>query len=118
MWFSLISLVLGAVPAVVRELAQARVAQANATTDQEKIAAEENIKALEARRDVLIQGTKSPWDIAARAFLMAPAGILMWKIWVWDKVLDLGSTDPLSQLDITLIFTIYGFYFVTKLLRR
>lgn len=108
----------GTLPAIAGEIAKAKAAKQQATTESERVAADERIKTLEAQRDVLIQGTRSPWDTAARAFLMAPFGIYVWKLIVWDKVLDWGSTDPLSDNLTTLLMAVFGFYFVTKLLRR
>ena len=121
MWLSLLSLFMGAVPAIVGQIAQAKAQAANAKTEQERIAADERVKALEAQRDVLVQGTKSPWDTIGRAFLMTPFGIYVWKLVVWDKVFDLGSTDPLSPNLWALCLTVFGFYFVsdiTRILKR
>lgn len=117
MWLSLISLVLGSVPAVVGEIAKARFEAANAKTEQQRIAADERVKALEAQRDVLVAESKSPWNTLGRLFLMAPFGIYAWKLVIWDKVLNFGTTDDLSLNLWALMFTVFGFYFVTDITR-
>ena len=117
MWFTLLSLVLGSVPAIVGEIAKARVEAKNAKTEAERIAADERIKALEARRDVLIAESTSPWNTIGRIFLMLPFGLLTWKLVVWDWMLQWGSTPKLSDMIVALMFTVFGFYFVTDITR-
>ena len=117
MWFTLLSLVMGAVPAIVGEIAKARTEAKNAKTEQERIAADERIKALEAKRDVLIAESTTPWNTIGRLFLMLPFGLLAWKLVVWDWMLGWGSTERLSDMVIALMWTVYGFYFVTDITR-
>jgi len=121
MWAILLSTVLplliGALPAVVKEIATAKQNRDNAVTERERIEAEERVKALEARRDVLISESKSPWNIIGRLFLMLPFGLFIWKVVVWDKMLHYGSTEDLSTTLWALMFTVFGFYFVTDITR-
>lgn len=121
MWLTLLSLLIGAVPAIAGQIAQARVEAKNAKTEQERIAADERIKALEAQRDVLVAESKSPWNTIGRLFLMLPFGIFAWKVVVWDKVYPGGMTEDLSSTLWALMFTVFGFYFVsdiTRILKR
>lgn len=108
---------------VATEIAKAKIAMANAQTDQEKIAAEERVKTLEARRDMLIERGKlqaeeakvSPLNIIMRAVLTAPIAILLWKVYVWDKALGQwtgGRTDALSPELWQVVMAVVGFYFL------
>lgn len=117
MWVTILSLVLGAVPAIVGQIAKAKVDAQNAKTEQERIAANERIKALEAQKDVLIAESTTPWNTIGRIFLMLPFGLLAWKLVVYDWMLGWGSTPKLSDMIIALMFTVYGFYFVTDITR-
>jgi hypothetical protein len=117
MFTSILSLVLGALPAVLRQIMQARVDLANSKTEQEKIAANERIKALEARRDILIKEAETPWNNIARFLFVTPVALYWsWTI-VWDKLLcpDNCSTDPLADWQMNIFWTILGFYFLTDL---
>lgn len=132
MWGTILSLVLGAVPGIVRELAKARVDLANAQTEMEKVHAQERIKALEAQRDVLIAESSSPWNTVGRMVWLVPAGIYFSWTMVWDKIAckwfnsaatvdQVCTTDKLGDWQMGILLTIVGFYFVTdltKILKR
>lgn len=116
MFPTILSLVLGALPTVISQIAKAKVDLANAETEQEKIAANERIKALEARRDVLLKETDTPWNNIARFLFVAPvAAYWSWTI-VWDKLVCSNcSTDPLAAWQMNIIYVILGYYFLTDL---
>lgn len=128
LWTSILSLVIGAVPAIIRELAQARVQLANAETEKEKVEAQERIKALEAKRDVLIAESNTPWNNIFRASILFPISLyLSWTI-AWDKIackwfFDSGvcTTDPLASWQMQILMIVIGYLFVTdvtKILKR
>lgn len=125
MWLSILSLVFGSLPAIAGEIAKARTAKLNAATEQERIAADERIKSLEAQRDVLSKEATTPWNSLARFFLVAPFGLYLWWIIVNDKIIckwytpdyqwaDYCSTDPLSSWLTSICGAMVGFYFVTN----
>ena len=125
MWLSILSLVFGALPAIAGQIAAARVAKQNAVTEQERIAADERIKSLEAQRDVLAKEATTPWNSLARFFLVAPFGFYLWWIIVNDKIVckwytpgefvaTQCSTDPLSPWLTSICGAMVGFYFVTN----
>ena len=132
MLWTLLSLVIGGIPAIIKQIAQAKVDLANARTNSEKIAAEERIKGLEYQRDVLIKETDSPWYFVAKFSLMAP--FVFYFAWViaYDKIIckwhtapvlvpEVCVTDPLSPWLLGIAVMIYGFYFlsdITKFLKR
>jgi hypothetical protein len=51
-----------------------------------------------ARRDATIAGMNHPIWWLGWALFVLPLGIYWCKVIVWDKVLALGSTDPLSGM--------------------
>lgn len=129
MWTTLLSLVLPAVSAITRGIAQARIDLKNAETDQEKIHAQERIKELEAKRDVLIKESNTPWNTIARFALMAWLPVYLWWVVINDKIVckwytsveDVSrvcSTDPLSPWLAGLAGVIVGFYFVTDIMQK
>lgn len=120
MWTAILSLVVGALPTVISSLAQARVDLANATTEQAKVTANENIKALESKRDVLIANSTSPWDSIMRASILAPFTFyIAWTV-AWDKIgckwffNDAScTTDPLADWQINILGVLLAYLFVT-----
>ena len=96
------------------DLMAAKAQQANATTDQQRIEAEVTIHQLEARQEVLIaeQATRATRWI--RPLFALPFIIYNLKVIVWDKVLNLGTTDMLSDQYWQLQMIVFGAYFITR----
>ena len=100
---------------IVGKIADAYVDLEKARNDRERIVAEQRIKTLEARRDVMI-AEAGGFSINAMVRLLFAVGPLVYyaKIFVWDKTLGWGVTDPLSAELSEIAFTIIGFYFLTE----
>lgn len=84
----------------------------DATTEQAKIEADEHIKTLQARRDVMVAEAGSKLNATVRLIFAIPFALYIWKLVVWDKLLGLGSTDPLSPMLENVMWTVVGFYFL------
>lgn len=100
MWTWLASLIGGP---VVSGLINAYKAKLDAANTQDRIAADlaaKEIEAeIEARRQAsaVIIAEQGRWYTAIiRPLFAAPFIIFAWKVVVWDKVLGLGTTDPLT----------------------
>jgi hypothetical protein len=88
---------------IVGGFIEAYKAKLAADNSQDRTAADLAAKAIaaeiEARRsaDALIIAEQGRWPTALiRPLLALPVVIYLWKVIVWDKVLALGSTDPLT----------------------
>jgi hypothetical protein len=104
---------------IATKLAAAYEAKQNAETRQEEIAANERIKALEARRDVMVAEGHMPINAAFRAFIAFGPALYLFKIFVLDKVVcpPLGlacRTDPLTPELWTVVTAVIGFYFLAE----
>jgi hypothetical protein len=102
---------------VINGLTEARKAEANAKTDQERIHAQERIKALEAKRDVLVAEANDVSNRRMRMFIAFGPALYLNKIFVWDKVLGPithGRTDPLDENLWWVISAVIGFYFLAE----
>lgn len=100
---------------IADKIAEAYMASKNAKTDLERVAADERIRSLEARRDVLVKETEhwsTRWVRPAFAF---PFVVYNFKLIVIDKVLGMGSTDPLSDELFQIEMAIIGAYFLYDL---
>jgi hypothetical protein len=98
---------------ISKAIADTKIAAHQATTDQEKVRAEERAKGLEAKRDVLVaSAANSKWDAIMRFVLALPVAGFLWKAIIWDKVLALGSTDDLSENLWYVTMLVVGFYYV------
>ncbi len=93
-------------------IAKAKISGDKAATDQEKIHADERVKTLEARKAVLIAESGSRINSIVRACFALPFVIFNAKCVLWDKVLGLGSTDPLSTELFQVEIACIGFYFL------
>jgi len=118
-----------AITSVSNALANAKIAAIGATTEQERIAANERVATLQARRDTLIaEAGVSKANTYVRTFIALPIGILFWKIYVWDKAFGqwtAGHTDALDPNLWQVIQVVLGFYFlyegavgITKLIKQ
>jgi TRAP-type mannitol/chloroaromatic compound transport system permease small subunit len=92
------------------------------------VEAGERIKALEAKRDVLIAESNTPWTNVFRAcFLVPTAFYYAWTV-AWDKIgckwvygANVCETDPLSPWQMNILMIIIGYLFITditKILKR
>lgn len=128
MWITILSLFIGAVPAIIKGIAAARVDLANAETEKEKIAANERIKGLEAQRDLLIKEAATPWNIIARCILLGPFAFYLTWVVAYDKIIckwhtpvdqvsAVCTTDSLSPWLMGIAGVMIGFYFLTDLSR-
>lgn len=97
---------------VAQALADAYKEKQNATTEQARIAAGERISRLE--QIAAVQKAEAGWWInaAIRALFALPVAIYYGKLFLWDKVLKLGITDPLSEDMTWTARVIIGFYFI------
>lgn len=115
---------------IATKIADAYAARADAETEQAKIAAEERIRGLEARRDVMIAEGRSPVNAIMRAFIAIGPALYLFKIFVIDKLacpaLGLACrTDQLSPELWQVVTYVLGFYFladtataVTRIIKR
>ena len=121
---------------ITNAIANERIKQLDAKTDQDRIASEERQKSLEARRDVLVAEGSNPtsniFNVCTR-LLLALSALLMWfKLGPWDKVFGswhgctntilidrpsdcyLYRTDTLDPNMWWMMIAVVGFYFVTS----
>lgn len=114
-------LVGGGIKAIGSELRQARLDQLNADNDEQRIAAEVRQQELEAQRSVILAAQSDRFERWVRIGFALPFLVYLWKLLLWDKVLGLGVTDPLSPM-LTEVFWIVlaGFFLVStaKIIRR
>jgi hypothetical protein len=101
---------------ITTAIANERIASINATTEQDRVAAQERLSTLQSRRDVMIaEGAHSNINAWIRAMIALGPAIYLLKIFLWDKVLQSltgGSTDPLDPNLWVVVQTVLGFYFL------
>lgn len=104
---------------ITDKIVELQIKKADAKTEQERIAADERSKALEARRDVMVAEGALWWINPAMRFCLAlgPAAFLL-KVFIWDKVLKLGTTDALDSNLWQVVIAVIGFYFLYDIAAR
>ena len=114
----LFSSIASTITSITGEIANAKIAQINATSDVEKTQIAAKIDQLQAQRDVLIADStsKSGWvDQTTRFFLTLPIILYLNKVIVWDKVVGSWpgySTDTIHTPEMYLLKAVLGFFFL------
>lgn len=103
--------------AVSNDLKEAYQSKLNAANDSERIAADERISLLEARKDTILAAQSDPVERWVRVLFALPFVIYTWKLVVYDKVLAWGATDALSAELSHLMWVVIGGYFVDGTVR-
>ncbi len=80
----------------------------------QRFAAEKRIALIEAQQAVVIAEQRNRLTRWIRPVIAAPFAIYVWKIIIWDKVLGLGSTDPLSAEFHEIMLVVLGAYFLAR----
>lgn len=115
-WLTILLGLADPVQKITTAIIKARADALNATTEQDRIASQEAVATLQARRDVLIaEAGVSRANIIVRALLAGPVIIILWKLFVWDKAMGQwtsGHTDGLSPELWHVIMVVIGFYFL------
>ncbi len=119
MWGTLIGLIPGmftTVNGITNAIANERLKLIQAKTDQEKIASQERINSLQAKRDVLVaESGNSKINAIIRGSIGASVAFVLGKIFVWDKALGdwtSGHTDALDPNLWNVVMAVIGFYFL------
>src|ERR1700722_16743900 len=98
---------------ISNNLSNEKIALINAKTDQERIASAEKIGALQAQQAVLVADSqRSSIDLWVRSLLAIGPTVYLLKIYIYDKVLARGTTDPLDDNLWWVTMVVVGFYFV------
>ena len=137
MWSLLLGLLPGAfstINGITNAIANERIAGLNAQTEQERIASQERVSALQAKRDIMIAESHSPWNGLMRFILALGPAIILLKFFAWDKAIgslagcagEAGQqlscitfrTDPLDTNQWAVITAVIGFYFLYEGVRQ
>lgn len=108
----LLSFFSGPITQISKDLTTAYQAKLSAQNDQERIAADERINLLEARKSVILAAQSDPLERLVRIGFAFPFVAYTWKLILWDKILAWGVTDPLSADLTQLMWIVVGGYFV------
>jgi hypothetical protein len=124
---SLISGAFGTINNITAAISNEKINARNAQTAEEKIASEERVKTLEARRDLMIaEAGVSKANILVRTAFAGAVILVIWKLIVWDKVIGsfvgcsqapagtckIFTTDPFDDNQWHIIMVVIGFYFL------
>lgn len=133
MWSFILGLIPGlftTVNGITNAISNERVTQINAKTEQEKIASQERINSLQAKRDLMIaESGTSKINAFMRASMGASVSLIVAKLLVWDKIIGsfkgcagtVGQgleqcssfrTDLLDANQWSIITAAIGFYFL------
>lgn len=103
---------------ITTALVKAHEDKLKAQTDKEKIAADERIATLEARKQIVLSSSSNPVGRWVCALYATPFIIYNAKVIVWDKVLGWGVTDNLSPDFWYISGIVLGGYFIDSAVKR
>ena len=118
MWKLLFSFLSGPLTQVTNDLKEAYQAKLRAANDTERIAADERINLLEARKTIILAAQSDPIERLVRVFLALPFILYINKIVIWDKILGWGVTDSLSDNFTMIMMTVIGGYFLETAVKK
>ena len=117
MWSFLLGLI-NPLGRITDKLAAAYAERSNAQTEQQRIAADERVHTLEARKAIILQAQMDPMERWVRIGFALPFILYLWKLVLWDKLLGWGATDDLSADLWAILYIVLGGYFVDTVVRR
>ena len=118
MWKVLLSFLSGPLSKISSDLKEAYKAKLEAQNDKEKLLADERIAVLEARKTSILAAQSNPVERFVRPLFALPFIIYTWKLVIWDKVLEWGTTDALSSELSYIWMIILGGYFIDVTAKR
>lgn len=118
MWNLLLGLITGPLSSISNDLKEAYQSKLKAQNDAERIAADERIAVLEARKTSILAAQSDPVERWVRIGLALPFVIYINKLVLWDKVFELGVTDALSSDLRDIMMIVIGGYFIDTVVRR
>lgn len=111
----------GGLSGITKSLQQAYETRMRAQTDSEKLATDLKIRELESRRDVILAAQSDRVERWVRVLFALPFVVYVNKLVLFDKVLGLGTTDPLSPMLTEVFWIILGGFFLisaAKVIRK
>ena len=107
----------GPLKSISNDLKQAYQAKLNAANDAERLAVDERINILEARKSIILASQEHPIGRWVRALFAVPCIVYTWKLIIYDKVFALGATDTLSPELWQLFWIIVGGFFIDSTIK-
>lgn len=114
----LLSLFSGPLSSVTKDIKEAYQSKLDAQNDAEKLAVDERINTLEARKTVIMAAQSDPVGRWIRALFALGPVVYLNKIYIWDKVLGWGATDGLSQELSYIMMVVISGYFIDATVKR
>lgn len=107
----------GGAASIAAEIRGARADQLAAENDEARIEAEERMDLALRRLEAQNGGPQNGWAKLVRASFAFPFVIYINKLVLWDKVLGLGTTDPLSEFLQGAFLVVLAFYFLDNTIK-
>lgn len=118
MWIQLLSLFGFGIKEITKQIVDAKIKAIDAKTEQERIAAQERVDTLTARKEIILQAQKDKVERWVRILWAVPFILYTWKLVIWDKIFKMGVTDPLSPTLEYIMWTILGAYFLDSTIKK
>lgn len=107
----------GGISAIGEQINEWQKIKLNAQNDSERLKADQMLAQLKAAEAVILQAQRDPVERWVRIGFALPFVVYNAKLVIWDKVLSLGATDPLSDNLVIVQSAVIGGYFLHSIVR-
>lgn len=118
MWKFLLSFLSGPLKDISNDIKEAYQSKLAAENDKERTASQERINYLEAREAVILRAMSDRFERWVRIGFAIPFILYIWKLIIWDKLLEWGATDGLSTDLWSIFYIVLAGYFVDVAVKR
>lgn len=108
----------GVLSSLADKISQAYEMKLKAETDEDKIKAEQYLAHLQAQLTILTQEQGRWYTAWIRPMIALPVVIYIWKLIVWDTILQWGVTINPGEFVNWVVLTVIGAYFLTRPFER
>lgn len=107
----------GGISSIGEQINRWQAIKAKAANDHERLEADKMLATLEASKQVIMQAQRDPIERFIRIGFALPFVVYNAKLVLWDKVLEMGMTDPLSPALLQVQTVVLGGYFLHSIVR-
>lgn len=104
----------GVFSGISNDLKEAYEAKLKAQTDADVLRANVKIEELKARQSILLAEQSRAMTSWIRPMIALPVVIYLWKLIVWDTILQWGVTPNPGEFINWVVLTVIGAYFLTR----
>lgn len=117
-WLNPLTALFDPIKNISRDIADTKIKLAQEQNNEKRIEMEQTVKILELKQETILKAQADPQEKWIRIGFAFPFIVYIWKLVIFDKVLSLGVTDPLSSQLSEIMFLVLGAYFLREIVKQ